>query len=49
MFKNECVVKLLKIVIVLYVDSDDCHIQEKEEELFRKEQLTERLQWLNTE
>lgn len=47
MFKNECIVKLLKIV--LYVDSDDCHIQEKEKELFRKEQPTERLQGLNTQ
>lgn len=49
MFKNEYVLKLLKIVVVLCVGSNDCYIQEKENELFHKEQLTKRLLGLNAQ
>lgn len=40
---QECFVKLIKIVIVLYVGSNEYHIQEKGKELFRKEWLTQRI------
>ena len=47
MFKSEYVLKLLKIVVVFYVGSNNYYIQEKENELFHKEQLTKRLPRLN--
>ena len=49
MFKNEYALKLIKIVVVLYVGNNDCYIQEKENELFRKEELTKRLPGLNAQ